>query len=56
MLLTLYEVAERLRLHYNTIYKYVRSGKLKAIKLERVYRVKERELEKFIRGSSFKGK
>ena len=53
-MLTLYEVAERLKLHYNTVYHYVRSGELKAIKFKRVYRVKEQELEKFIRGKSFK--
>lgn len=53
-MLTLYEVAERLSLHYNTIYHYVRLGELKAIKLKRVYRVEERELEKFIRDKSFK--
>ncbi|GAI65105.1 unnamed protein product [marine sediment metagenome] len=53
-MLTLYQVAERLSLHYNTIYHYVRSGELKAIKFKRVYRVKEQELEKFIKGKSFK--
>jgi len=53
-MLTLYEVAGKLNLHYNTIYHYVRSGELKAIKLKRVYRVEERELEKFIRDKSFK--
>jgi len=53
-MLTLYEVAEKLSLHYNTIYHYVRSGELKAIKLKRVYRVEERELEKFIKDKSFK--
>jgi len=53
-MLTLYEVADKLKLHYNTIYHYVRSGELKAIKLKRVYRIEERELEKFIKGKSFK--
>ncbi len=53
-MLTLYQVAERLSLHYNTIYHYVRSGELKAIKFNKVYRVREQELEKFIRGKSFK--
>jgi excisionase family DNA binding protein len=53
-MLTLSQVAERLNLHYNTIYHYVRSGELKAIKFDKVYRVKEQELEKFIRGKNFK--
>jgi len=52
-MLTLYEVAEKLKLHYNTIYKYIRSGELKAIKLDRVYRVEEKELEKFIKKKRF---
>jgi len=53
-MLTLHQVAEKLNLHYNTIYHYVRSGELKAIKFDKVYRVKEQELEKFIRGKNFK--
>jgi len=52
-MLTLYEVAEKLKLHYNTIYKYIRSGELKAIKLNRVYRVEEKELEKFKKRNKF---
>ena len=53
-MLTLYEVAKRLNLHSNTIYSYVRSGELKAIKFKRVYRVEERELEKFIKDKRVK--
>jgi len=53
-MLTLYEVAKRLNLHYNTIYSYVRSGELKAIKFKRVYRIEEQELEKFIKDKKVK--
>ncbi|MBA7574672.1 hypothetical protein ES708_16484 [subsurface metagenome] len=53
-MLTIREVAEKLNLHYNTIYHYVRSGELKAIKFDKVYRIREQELEKFIRGKNFK--
>ena len=53
-MLTLSEVAKRLNLHYNTIYSYVRSGELKAIKFKKVYRVEEVELEKFIKDKRFK--
>jgi len=53
-MLTLNEVAKRLNLHYNTIYNYVRSGELKAIKFKKVYRVEEEELDKFIRDKRFK--
>jgi len=52
-MLTLYDVAKELNLHYNTIYKYIRSGELKAIKFKRVYRVEERELEKFKKRKKF---
>lgn len=53
-MLSLKEVAERLGMHYNTIYNYVRSGELKAIKFKKVYRVEEQELEKFIKSKKFK--
>jgi len=53
-MLTLYEVAKRLNLHYNTIYSYVRSGELKAIKFKKVYRIEEKELDKFIKDKRFK--
>lgn len=53
-MLSLKEVADRLGMHYNTIYNYVRSGELKAIKFKKVYRVEEQELEKFIRSKKFK--
>ena len=53
-MLTLKEVAKRLDLHYNTIYSYVQSGELKAIKFKRVYRIEEQELDKFIKDKKFK--
>lgn len=51
---TLSEVAKKLGLHYNTIYSFVRSGKLKAYKFGRSYRVSEVELKKYIEGKKFK--
>jgi len=53
-MLSLEEVAKKLGLHYNTIYNYVRSGELKAIKFKKVYRIEEQELEKFIKSKEFK--
>lgn len=53
-MLTLSEVAKRLKLHYNTIYNYVRSGELKSIKFRGVYRIEEVELDKFIKDKRFK--
>jgi len=52
--LSLQEVAEKLNLHYNTIYNYVRSGELKAVKFKKVYRIEEEELQKFIKNKRFK--
>jgi len=53
-MLNLKEVAKRLGLHYNTIYSYVKSGELKAIKFKKVYRIEEQELDKFIKDKKFK--
>lgn len=44
------EVAERLGISYHSvIYNYIRTGKIKAIKLDRVFRVEEEDLEEFIK-------
>lgn len=53
-MLSLKDVADKLGLHYNTIYNYVRSGELKAIKFKKVYRVEEVELDKFIEDKKVK--
>lgn len=45
------EVAEKLRLHPNTIRIYIKGGKLPAAKFGKVYRIKEEDLEEFIRRS-----
>jgi len=42
------EVAEKLRLHPATIAKYVREGKILALKFGRVWRIREEELTKFL--------
>jgi len=46
--LTVNEVAEKLRLHPATIAKYVREGKILALKFGRVWRIREEELTKFL--------
>ena len=43
------EVAEKLRLHPNTVREYIKGGKLPAAKFGKVYRIKEQDLEEFIR-------
>ena len=47
-LLTPEQVAEILQLHHLTILKFIRNKKLKSIKLGRVYRVRESELNQFL--------
>lgn len=47
-LLTIKEVAERLRVTYHTAYKYVTTEQIPAIKLDRAYRIREEDLEKFL--------
>ena len=48
-LLTLYEVANILNVHYRTVLNWIKEDRLKANKLGRVWRVSEEELEKFIK-------
>lgn len=43
-LLTVPEVAERLRVHQMTVRRHIRSGKLPAIRVGRRYRVREEDL------------
>lgn len=55
MIETLYtteQVAQMLQIHPLTVLKYFKSGKLKGIKLGRVYRVRESDLKQFIEASS----
>lgn len=47
-LLTTQEVAERLKVHINTVYNYIDSGKLKAIRMEGLLRVRTSDLESFL--------
>lgn len=46
--LTVAEVAKELRLSCPTITRYLRSGALKGLKFERVWRMKEEDLAKFL--------
>ena len=42
---TISQVSKMLNLHYNTIYKWCKSGQIKSTKYGRVYRISEEELE-----------
>lgn len=47
-LYTTEQVAKLLQIHPLTVLKYINSGKLRAVKLGRVYRVTETNLQKFL--------
>lgn len=47
-LLTVEEVAERLKVHKRTVYRRIKEGSLKAVKLGRLWRVPEDALDRFI--------
>ncbi len=47
-LYTTEQVAEILQIHPLTVLKYIKAGKLKAVKLGRVYRITEAFLQKFL--------
>ncbi|TMB70116.1 MAG: helix-turn-helix domain-containing protein [Chloroflexi bacterium] len=52
-LLTPEQVAERLQVTERTVYDWLRRGKLPALKLGRLWRIRPEDLEAFLLGSSF---
>ena len=54
--LTAKEVAKLLRLNILTIYEYLRTGKLQAVRFGRNYRIEKSELNKFIKEHRVKTK
>lgn len=46
--LTVEEIATKLQIHWQTVLKYIKSGKLRAVKLGRGYRVDPVDLNTFI--------
>lgn len=51
--LNLNEVAERLRVTRQSVYNWVHSGKLKAVKIGREYRVSEAEVKRLLSGVKY---
>jgi excisionase family DNA binding protein len=47
-LITVKETASYLKLHPLTVYEYIHSGKLRAIKFGRYYRIDKVDLDRFI--------
>ena len=53
-LLTPAQVAERLQITERTVYESIRGGKLLALKLGRLWRIRQDELEAFLEGARAK--
>jgi excisionase family DNA binding protein len=49
-LLTVQEVAEKLKVHENTVYRYIQEGKLKTVRAGDLYRIRVSDLEDFLIG------
>ena len=47
-LLTPSEVAERLQVHEKTVHTWLKTGKMKGIKLDRFWRIEEADLNEFL--------
>lgn len=45
------EIAEQLKIHLQTVLSYIRDGKLKAVKLDKGYRISESDFQSFIHGN-----
>ena len=54
-LLTVSEVAQRLRLHEMTVRRHIRSGQLPAVRVGRRIRVREEDLAEFVRPQGVEG-
>lgn len=55
MLLTPKEVAEKLRLSEQTVLRWLRNGKLKGVKAGRLWRIREEDLQEFIKEGNNEG-
>lgn len=49
------EIAKKFKVNVNTVYYWIREGKLEAVRLGSLIRISEESLEKFIKCSSEKG-
>ena len=55
-LLTTQEVATRVRVKLNTVYRWINNGKLQAVRAGEKWLVYETELDAFLRGHKLNGK
>lgn len=51
--LTVEQVADTLRVHWQTILNYIKNGKLEALKLGKGYRISQKALDKFIKNNKY---
>lgn len=49
-MLTVNEIAEKLKVHPQTVYRWIYAGKLKSLKIDGLVRITEEQYEKFIGG------
>lgn len=43
---TPYDVADMLKIHYRTVMEWIHSGKIKAVKIGRTYRITDSEIDR----------
>ncbi len=55
MLLTPKEVAEKLKVSEQTVLRWLRNGKLKGVKAGRLWRIREEDLQEFIKEGNNEG-
>lgn len=54
--LTVTEVAELLKVHWQSVLTYIKKGELEAVKIGRGYRISEQAIEEFIKKRTTKRK
>jgi len=52
---TIQEVADMLKVAYLTVYRWIKAGKIEAIRIEKQYRISKEALDKFIKSKSNNG-
>ncbi|HUV47043.1 MAG TPA: helix-turn-helix domain-containing protein [Candidatus Bathyarchaeia archaeon] len=52
---TVEQVADMLKIHWQTVLNYIKSGKLEALKLGKGYRISQMAIDKFLRKNSTNG-
>jgi excisionase family DNA binding protein len=50
------EIAKNLKVTYMTVYRWIRSGKLPAVKAGKQYRIKKSQFNKFLESSKYREK